>query len=136
MCRYRSRSAAASRPSRLFASGVSSPDGENKGRTGSSAATTRTTSAIAGISYTGVIERQVRPTATYSVSKADQPRLLEQLRDRQGAELPPGPYESWRVKLSDGASQANAIMYQSGKLVIAGHAPAFDRAVATAGAGA
>jgi ribonuclease HIII len=34
------------------------------------------------------------------------------------------------VKLSDGGSQATAIMYQSGKLVIAGHAPAFDQAVA------
>jgi len=34
------------------------------------------------------------------------------------------------VKLSDGTSQATAIMYQSGKLVIAGHAPAFDHAVA------
>ena len=34
------------------------------------------------------------------------------------------------MKLSDGASQATAIMYRSGKLVIAGHAPAFDHAVA------
>jgi ribonuclease HIII len=73
--------------------------------------------------------REARPTATYSVSKADQPRLLERFRGRQGTELPPGPYESWRVKLSDGGSQATAIMYQSGKLVIAGHAPAFDEAL-------
>src|SRR6202165_1286735 len=109
MFRYRSRSAAASRPRRLLASGVSSPVGANKGRTGSSAATTRTTSAIAGISYTGVIERQVRPTATYSVSKADQPRLLEQLRGQHGAELPPGPYASWRGELSGGRRQADAV---------------------------
>jgi ribonuclease HIII len=34
------------------------------------------------------------------------------------------------VRLSDGTSQATAIMYQSGKLVVAGHAPAFDQAVA------
>ncbi len=60
----------------------------------------------------------------------DQPQLLEQFRGRQAAEVPPGPYESWRVKLSDATSQATAIMYQSGKLVIAGHAPAFDHAVA------
>jgi ribonuclease HIII len=33
------------------------------------------------------------------------------------------------VKLSDGISQAVAIMYLSGKLVIFGHAPAFDQAV-------
>jgi ribonuclease HIII len=75
-------------------------------------------------------QREARPTATYSVSKPDQPKLLEQFRGQQGAELPPGPYELWRVKLSDGTSQATAIMYQSGKLVIAGHAPAFDHVVA------
>ena len=55
-------------------------------------------------------QRDVRPTATYSVAKADQANLLEQFRRQRGAELPPGPYESWRVKLSDGASQATAIM--------------------------
>jgi ribonuclease HIII len=75
-------------------------------------------------------QREVRPTATYSVSKADQPKLLEQFRRASAVELPPGAYESWRVKLSDGTSQATAIMYQSGKLVISGHAPAFDHAVA------
>jgi len=42
----------------------------------------------------------------------------------------PGSYEAWRTKLSDGASQARAILYQSGKLVISGHAPAFDTAIA------
>ncbi len=61
--------------------------------------------------------------------KADQPSLLEQFRRVSAAEPPPGPYESWRVKVSDGTSQATAIMYRSGKLVISGHAPAFDRAV-------
>ena len=64
------------------------------------------------------------------MSKADQPSLLAQFRRLAAAELAPGPYESWRVKLSDGTSQATAIMYQSGKLVISGHAPAFDQAVA------
>ena len=75
-------------------------------------------------------QREVRPTATYSVPKADQPKLREQFRRVAAAELPPGPYESWRVRLADGTSQAVAIMYQSGKLVISGHAPAFDQAVA------
>ena len=42
----------------------------------------------------------------------------------------PGPYETWRTKLSDGASQARAILYQSGKLVVSGHAPAYDTAIA------
>src|SRR6266849_2818222 len=48
MFRYSARSAAASSPRRLLPSAVSSPAGENRARTGSSAATTRTTSAIAG----------------------------------------------------------------------------------------
>jgi ribonuclease HIII len=74
--------------------------------------------------------REARPSVTYSISKADQARLLEQFRGLGATELPPNPYESWRVKLTDGSSQATAIMYQSGKLVIAGHAPAFDHAVA------
>ena len=77
-------------------------------------------------------QRELRPTATYSVAKPDRPLLLDQFRRQHAAELPPGPYESWRVKLSDGTSHATAIMYQSGKLVIAGHAPAFDHAAAVA----
>jgi len=43
---------------------------------------------------------------------------------------PPGPYEAWRVKLSDEGSRARAILYHSGKLVVSGHAPAFDQAIA------
>jgi ribonuclease HIII len=77
-------------------------------------------------------QRELRPSATYSVAKADQSSLLDQFRRGSAAELQPGPYESWRVKLSVGTSQATAIMYQSGKLVISGHAPAFDQAVAVA----
>jgi hypothetical protein len=65
-----------------------------------------------------VAQQEARPTATYLVSKADQPKVLEQFRGRQGIDLPRGPYESWRVKLSDGTSQATAIMYQSGKLTL------------------
>jgi ribonuclease HIII len=60
----------------------------------------------------------------------DQEDLQQQLQTVGGVELSPGPYESWRVKLVDGTSQATAIMYRSGKLVISGHAPAFDHAVA------
>src|SRR5207244_3972463 len=43
---------------------------------------------------------------------------------------PPGPYEAWRATLSLAGSQARAIQYSSGKLVVSGHAPAFDQAVA------
>jgi ribonuclease HIII len=81
-----------------------------------------------------LVQRETRPTTTFAVPKTDQSRLQGQLRDIGGVDLPPGPYESWRVKLSDGASQAVAIMYQSGKLVISGHAPAFDQLAAIVGA--
>jgi ribonuclease HIII len=77
-----------------------------------------------------LVSREPRPTTTYTIPKGDREGLLHQLGSIGGIDQPPGPYESWRVKLSDRASQATAIMYQSGKLVIAGHAPAFDRAVA------
>jgi ribonuclease HIII len=74
--------------------------------------------------------REIRPSTTFSISKDDQPRLQEELRRAGGVELPPGPYESWRVKLSDGTSQAVVILYRSGKLVISGQAQAFDQAMA------
>jgi ribonuclease HIII len=74
--------------------------------------------------------REPRPTTSYTIPKGDRERLQHQLGSIGGIDQPPGPYESWRVKVSDGASQATAIMYQSGKLVIAGHAPAFDHVVA------
>jgi ribonuclease HIII len=80
--------------------------------------------------YLELAAREPRPTTTYTIPRGDRESLQQQLQARGGDELPPGPYESWRVKLSDGASQATAIMYQSGKLVIAGHAPAFDQALA------
>jgi ribonuclease HIII len=74
--------------------------------------------------------REPRPTTSYTIPKGDRERLQHQLASMGGIDQPPGPYESWRMKVSDGASQATAIMYQSGKLVVAGHAPAFDHAVA------
>jgi ribonuclease HIII len=77
-----------------------------------------------------LVSREPRPTTTYTVSKGDRERLQHQLGSIGGIDQPPGPHESWRLKLSDGASHATAILYQSGKLVIAGHAPAFDQAVA------
>ena len=71
----------------------------------------------------------MRPSTTYAVAKADQSRLQDELHRIGGVDLPPGPYEGWRVKLSDGASQSVAILYTSGKLVISGHAPAYDQVV-------
>jgi ribonuclease HIII len=76
-----------------------------------------------------LVAREPRPTTAYAIPKDDRERLQHRVRSI-GIDQPPGPYESWRVKVSDGASQATAIMYQSGKLVIAGHAPAFDHVVA------
>jgi ribonuclease HIII len=74
--------------------------------------------------------RESRPTTSYTIPQGDRERLQHQLAAIGGIDQPPGSYESWRMKLLDGASQATAIMYRSGKLVIAGHAPAFDHAVA------
>ena len=72
--------------------------------------------------------REPRPTATYSVSKPAQSPLRQALADLLATELAPGPYETWRLRVSAGASQALLILYQSGKLVISGQAPAFDQA--------
>jgi ribonuclease HIII len=80
--------------------------------------------------YLELAAREPRPTTTYTIPKGDRESLQQQLQAEGGVGLVPGPYESWRMKLSVGTSQATAIMYQSGKLVIAGHAPAFDRAIA------
>ncbi len=75
--------------------------------------------------------RETRPTTTYSIAPADREPLHEQLHGLGGVDEQPGPYEAWRTRLFDGGSQARAILYQSGKLVISGHAPAFDVAMAT-----
>jgi ribonuclease HIII len=64
------------------------------------------------------------------VRPADREPLRERLHALSAVDEFPGPYEAWRVKLSDGGSEARAILYQSGKLVVSGHAPAFDHAIA------
>jgi len=64
------------------------------------------------------------------VALADREPIHERLHGLGGIDEPPGPYEAWRLKLSDRGSQATAILYQSGKLVISGHAPVFDQALA------
>lgn len=60
----------------------------------------------------------------------DRKPVRERLLTLSGVEEAPGPYEAWRLKLSDGGSHATAILYRSGKLVISGWAPVFDQAVA------
>ncbi|HYY46117.1 MAG TPA: ribonuclease HIII [Candidatus Angelobacter sp.] len=76
--------------------------------------------------------RETRPTTTHSIAVADRDRVHHDLLGLGGVDEPPGPYEAWRIKLSDGGSQARAILYQSGKLVVSGHAPAFDQVIAVA----
>jgi ribonuclease HIII len=77
-----------------------------------------------------VVSRELRPTSTYTVAQADRERLHQELDGIGAVELSPGPHEAWRVRLADGSSQAVAILYQSGKLVVSGHAPAFDQVLA------
>ncbi len=66
--------------------------------------------------------RDSRATVTYFVPAAERQRLREVLTKASAAELAPGPYEAWRARLR----QATAILYESGKLVISGPAPAFE----------
>jgi ribonuclease HIII len=63
-----------------------------------------------------------RATVTYFVPAAERQRLRDVLTKASAAELPAGPYEAWRARWR----QATAILYESGKLVIAGPAPAFE----------
>jgi len=64
------------------------------------------------------------------MAPTDRERIHERLHALGAVDEPPGPYEAWRLKLSDEGSQARAILYHSGKLVLSGHAPAFDQAIA------
>lgn len=64
------------------------------------------------------------------MAPADRERIHEALHALGGLDEPPGPYEAWRAKLSIEGTDARAILYSSGKLVVSGHAPAFDQAIA------
>ncbi len=66
--------------------------------------------------------RDSRATVTYFVPAAARHRLREVLTKAAAAELPAGPYEAWRARWR----QATAILYESGKLVISGPAPASE----------
>ena len=70
---------------------------------------------------------KVRPPTTYTVAKANQQPLHTELMRLGGVELPPGPHESWRIRLSQGGDQALAILYTSGKLVVSGKGEAVSR---------
>ncbi|HEY9287008.1 MAG TPA: ribonuclease HIII [Candidatus Dormibacteraeota bacterium] len=71
--------------------------------------------------------RESRTTITYTIPSDDRDRVAQSLRDAGALESAAGPYESWRLKLAYEGSQALAILYGSGKLVLSGHAPAYDR---------
>ena len=62
--------------------------------------------------YLELVSRELRPTTTFVIQKADQKGLLQRLQAIGGAELSPGPYEFWRVKLSEGTSQATAMLFR------------------------
>jgi ribonuclease HIII len=73
-------------------------------------------------------QRETRPSATYAIPIDERDHLHSLLKAAGGADSETGPYEAWRVRISDQVSQALAILYESGKLVISGNAPAFDDA--------
>ncbi len=63
-----------------------------------------------------------RATVTYFVPAAERQRLRDVLTRASAAESPAGPYEAWRARWR----LATAILYESGKLVVSGPAPAFE----------
>jgi ribonuclease HIII len=63
-----------------------------------------------------------RATVTYFVPAAERQRVRDVLTKASAAEWPAGPYEAWRARWR----QATVILYESGKLVISGPAPAFE----------
>jgi len=67
-------------------------------------------------------QRDSRATVTYFVPATERRRLRDVLTKASAAESPAGPYEAWRARWR----QATAILYESGKLVISGPAPAFE----------
>jgi ribonuclease HIII len=69
-----------------------------------------------------------RRTTTYSIAPGNRQQVREQLNRLGATDQPTGPYEAWRLKLSNQTSQALAILYTSGKLVLSGQAPLFDQA--------
>jgi ribonuclease HIII len=71
------------------------------------------------------VRRELRPSRTYVIAAADRSQLREALLGG-GTEVSAGAYEAWRVKRTQAGSQSLAILYNSGKLVLSGSAPAFD----------
>jgi ribonuclease HIII len=77
---------------------------------------------------------EARPTITYVIPAQERERLAIDLRRAGAEEGAAGPYESWRLTLSDAGSRALAILYRSGKLVLSGQSPAYDHASELIGA--
>lgn len=77
---------------------------------------------------------EARPTITYVIPAQERERLAIDLRQAGAEEGAAGPYETWRLTLSDAGSRALAILYRSGKLVLSGQSPAYDHASELIGA--
>lgn len=88
----------------------------------------RPASSAGGRAPSSLPGREARPTTTYTIGPSDRERLARSLRGAGALEVAAGPYESWRLALDDQGSRALAILYRSGKLVLSGHAPAYDQA--------
>jgi hypothetical protein len=77
------------------------------------------------------LKPQARLPLVRNVPTADRrDRLRSTLEEAAAAELTAGKHEAWRVRLSRGGSEATVVLYQSGKCVVQGQAPAFDEAEA------
>lgn len=72
-----------------------------------------------------------QPNQTYRIPPVRQQEAKRLLLELGAAELEPkGEYESWRLRLTDGASNATIVLYTSNKCVLQGQSPAYDKAAA------
>jgi ribonuclease HIII len=75
------------------------------------------------------LKPQTRPPLVRNVPTPDRrARLLAILEEAAATELPANQHEAWRRRLARGGSQATIVLYESGKCVVQGQAPAFDDA--------
>jgi ribonuclease HIII len=71
-----------------------------------------------------------RELLSYHIPAERRERLRDLITNLGIEELPPGEYESWRMRLTHGMSQASVILYSSGRCVVpSATAPAFDELV-------
>jgi ribonuclease HIII len=70
------------------------------------------------------------PAASYPIRTEDRPKLQATLLAAGARDSEEGQHEAWRLRLATGSGVATIILYQSGRLIIAGAEPAVADATA------